>query len=239
MLIVSLNPVDALEEEVARSTKKTPFLFSIKENEKALIHALVNLPDAIVLPYHESWDEQKGAYAASNICAAAAHVDLPNDCQFCVTAENTNDKRLKARSRVFLPVYVHAISQRVGDRWITVTYKGDDGIDHPSGGLRVLELKGNIGKMMNTYFKESTDDRDDRTLQACDYVIERMSRTEYAVSPKPGASRAIPDEFIKEWAQTTQRSLIDKITDMRPIQIVGELNANVAALPRSPEAVDF
>lgn len=225
-MAIELNPVDALEEEASRATKKTPFIFSIKEGEKALVHALVNLPEAIVLAYHETWDDAKKTYAVSDVCAADPHIVL--ECQHCATAAATDDKKLAAKPRVFLPVYLHAVMQRVGDKWVTVTYRGSDDMDYPSSGLRVLELKGNIGKMMNTYYKESAEKREDRTLQASDYVIERMSRTEYAVSPKP-AARTIPQEWVqKEWAQVTTESLVNQIVDLRGLLVVGDLTGVVA-----------
>ena len=225
-MAIELNPVDALEEEASRATKKTPFIFSIKEGEKALVHALVNLPEAIVLAYHEKWDDAKKTYAVSDVCAADPHIDL--ECQHCATAAAATDEKLAAKPRVFLPVYLHAVNQKVGDRWVTVTYRGADDMDYPSSGLRVLELKGNIGKMMNSYYKESAEERKDRTLQASDYVIERMSRTEYSVSPKFPA-RVIPQDWIqKEWAQVTTENLIHQIIDLRGMLVIGDLTGDVA-----------
>ncbi len=179
-MTVDLKTDEELMQEFERKAKEAKeanksfdnFFFFLKEDEKAVVHPLLNVPQMTLteLLYHEKYDHIAGKMVADHVCAADTKIGMK--CKTCQEADFTRDKKLKASPRLFLPVYVHGIYKTglLGET-VAVTAKGDDGVERPVQGVRMLKLK--PGGALVDSFKEFYYDSDDRSILTSDFVITR------------------------------------------------------------------
>jgi hypothetical protein len=146
------------------------FFFFLKEDEKAIVHPLMNVPQVTLteIQYHEKFDHLAGKMVADCACAAS----FGKACKLCKEAEFMHDKKLKASPRVFLPVYVHGVFKtNLLNQVEAVTAKDDAGIEQPIKGVRFLKLK--LGSAILDSLKEFYYDSEDRSILTSDFVITR------------------------------------------------------------------
>lgn len=146
------------------------FFFFLKEDEKAHVHPLLNVPQLTLteILYHEKFDHVAGKMVADCACAAS----FGKVCKLCKEAEFMRDKKLKATPRVFLPVYVHGVFRTdLLGKLEAVTVKDDAGAEQPIKGVRFLKLK--LGSAILDSLKEFYYDSDDRSILTSDFVITR------------------------------------------------------------------
>lgn len=152
-----------------KSSKKPVFLYH-KEGHRALIRPLFNLDQAIDLPIHNKYSENRD-FNVHAVCAAINS----QPCLHCENAKTLGDKKLQASKVLYLPVYVYSVFDKAGQQ---VTYDETDDNDNkttkPVKGFRVLELF-LFGKTLailqafNTFVKidESHD------IRSCDFSLEQ------------------------------------------------------------------
>lgn len=177
-----VDPMSVLDEEMNKQPENTgfkPFFFSIAKDEKALVRPLLNMNQYVMVNKHEAWNQAAGKFDVRAICAA----DLDLDCQHCVDAVTTGNKKLKADKRFILSVYVHAvINVKTGQQ---VTYTDQEGKEHPVSGPRLLEMKRSSSLLRDLVAAYNESDEHDITAQ--DFVIRREGEkleTKYTVTPK-------------------------------------------------------
>jgi hypothetical protein len=146
------------------------FFFFLKEDEKAIVHPLLNVPQLTLteMLYHEKFDHVAGKMVADCVCATP----FGETCKLCKEAEFMHDKKLKATPRVFLPVYVHGVFKtNLLNQLEDVTAKDDDGVEKPISGVRFLKLK--LGSAILDSLKEFYYDSDDHSILTSDFIITR------------------------------------------------------------------
>lgn len=146
------------------------FFFFLKEDEKAHVHPLLNVPQLTLteILYHEKFDHVAGKMVADCVCAT----QFGEQCKLCKEAEFMRDKKLKATPRVFLPVYVHGVYKtNLLNQLEAVTAKDETGVEQPIKGVRFLKLK--LGSAILDSLKEFYYDSDDRSILTSDFVITR------------------------------------------------------------------
>jgi hypothetical protein len=153
-----------------KASRKPVFLF-LSEGQKALVRPLFNLTDAIVMPKHNKWSENK-EYRVNAICG----VEIGKECQHCESAKTLADKKLNASQVIFLPVYVYQVVEAKTGVKVTYVEKDDAGneTEKPISGFRVLELP-LFGKAFNILqaFRSYMRDEDEHDIRVCDFVIEQ------------------------------------------------------------------
>jgi hypothetical protein len=218
------------------------FFFFLKEDEKAVVHPLLNVPQMTLteIQYHEKFDHVAGKMVADCVCAAS----VGRVCKLCKEAEFTHDKKLKASARLFLPVYVHGVYKTgITGEVVAVTAKDDDGIERKVQGVRMLKLK--LGSAILDSLKEFYYDSEDRSILTSDFVITRRGSgldTSYKLTsrklspiteklPAYTAERVlsdvrlhreeqaieVPDEdpYLPEYAQEQPKLTVEEALDMK------------------------
>jgi hypothetical protein len=229
-MTVDLKTDEELMQEFERKAKEAKeanksfdnFFFFLKEDEKAVVHPLLNVPQMTLteLLYHEKYDHIAGKMVADHVCAADTKIGMK--CKTCQEADFTRDKKLKASPRVFLPVYVHGIYKTdLMGKTVAVTAKDDDGVERPVQGVRMLKLK--PGGALVDSFKEFYYDSDDRSILTSDFVITRRGSgldTSYNLTgrkltptkgplPKYSVEKVISDVRLKREEQAIEVPDVD------------------------------
>jgi hypothetical protein len=228
MTTVDMKTNEELMQEFERKAKEAKeanksfdnFFFFLKEDEKAVVHPLLNVPQMTLteLGYHEKYDHIAGKMVADHVCAKS----VGKQCKTCQEADFTHDKKLKASPRVFLPVYVHGIYKTglMGET-VVVTAKEDDGVERPIQGIRMLKLK--LGSSIVDSLKEFYYDSDDRSILTSDFVITRRGSgldTTYKLTsrkltptkeplPKYSVEKVISDVRLKREEQAIEVPDVD------------------------------
>lgn len=166
-----------------RASRKPVFLF-LKEGEKALIRSLVNLPQAIVLSKHNKWNDNR-EYRVNAICAK----EIDKGCEHCMSAQELEDKKLKASPVIFLPVYVYGVINVKDGSKVTYTEKDEQGHESEPknvSGFRVLELT-LYGAAFSILQAFRAYIRDEGSITRCDFTIEQMGsgqKKNFLTTPK-------------------------------------------------------
>jgi hypothetical protein len=207
------------------------FFFFLREDEKAIVHPLLNVPQVTLTEtlYHEKFDHVAGKMVADCVCATP----FGRECKLCKEAEVTHDKKLKATPRVFLPVYLHGIYKtNILNQLEAVTAKDDDGVEKPIKGVRMLKLK--LGSAILDSLKEFYYDSDDRSILTSDFVITRRNSgldTTYSLTSRK--LQTISDDLVPKY---TPVSVVVDVRSHRPEQAVEEPVSSNPFLP-SEDAV--
>jgi hypothetical protein len=158
------------KQKAAKESKSfDSFYFFLKEDEKAVVRPLLNIPQVTLTEtlYHEMFDRATGKMVADNVCAQP----FGRPCKLCQQA--TAEKKLKATPRVFLPVYVHGVWKRdLMGELVAVTAKDESGVEKPIRGIRFLKLK--LGSTILDDLKVVYYDSDERSICTSDFSIERL-----------------------------------------------------------------
>lgn len=185
MAVDVLTLIDRATEKASapRSSKKPVFLF-LSEGQKALIRPLVNLPQSMVFSKHSKWSDSRDA-RVNAICAA----EVGKPCEHCANAQALEDKKLKASTVIFLPVYVYGVIDVKTGQKVTYTEKDEEGKESESKnvtGFRVLELT-LFGKAFSILQAFRSHVRDEGSITGCDFTIEQVGREKtknFIVTPK-------------------------------------------------------
>ncbi len=222
------DPMAFLNEEMNKEPEKTnykPFFFALNDGEKALVSVLLNLPNYVLVDKHELWNNNTKKYDARAICAA----DLDLDCQHCIDAHASNNKKLQSSNRWVLPAYVHEVWKLVDPKqnaYKRVTYTDQEGNTHNVQGFRLLEMKrtSSILKSLNDEY----NDAEDHDITKLSFVIRRENvdgdvlKTEYRTSSK--VARPIPEDVPDEWKH--KDTVFQLYTEACPPVVVGGDNDN-------------
>lgn len=200
------DPLAEIDEQLAQASaprptgNKRPVFLFFKPGHKALIRPLATLSQSVVMMKHDKFNADPKLKVAA-ICAK----EEDHDCKYCQDVEN--DKKLEAKKRFFLPVYVYKVVDETGK---TVTYKEKDEsgeeTEKPVAGVRVLELSGFgvIGDVLK-WFREFMKDEDNCSITECDFSISQVGSGQtktFTVMPKQPRPMA---DHIKKVIPTQDR----------------------------------
>lgn len=188
---MAISTLDMIDQELQRAAtapksgnKKPLFLYFNEEGRKALIRPLYNLTDCIVLPAHHKWAPDR-EQRVNAICASAEG----NACFHCAKVEQTNDKKLKAQTYFYLPVYVYGV-KNAKDQTVNETVKDENGneTEQPIKGVRLLELASfgavsHILKSFRDYLKEE-DYKDIRRFDITVTQVGTGQQKSFTCTPK-------------------------------------------------------
>lgn len=192
--------LEALVNEEQKSTGAfTPFFFSIKDGEKALVRPLLNMNQYVKADKHEVFNPTTNKFDVAAICATSLGL---TDCAYCAqasTAKTKEEKKLIVSPRIILPVYVHAIlNVKTGQ---PVTYTDSEGSAQPVKGIRLLEMK-RSSSILRDFIANYNED-DNHNITNFDFVITRKNidgdklQTTYTVISKQ--PRKIEDEIADDY----------------------------------------
>lgn len=201
-MAINLGTMEELEAlvntEDAKSGVFTPFFFSLKDGQKALVRPLLNMTQYVRVDKHELYNPATNSFDVKAVCASS--LQLP-DCSYC--AQVAHNKKLMASPRVVLPVYVHAVLDVKTGAPITYKKKNDDGTEQelPVKGVRLLEMKRSSSILRDLIANYNEDDNHDITC--FDFVVTRKNidgdklQTTYTVIAK--RPRDIPDDIPADY----------------------------------------
>ena len=149
---------------------KKPLFLWLKPGHKALIRPLCKMQDTITLSRHSKWNKDRDLNINS-ICAS----EVEKPCLYCEMAKE--DKALKSKAVIYLPVFVYQISDEKGN---IVTYEETQEdkskiTKEVKNTVRLLELSafGVIGDVLQ-YFWKFPLDPDNCQINECDFSIEQV-----------------------------------------------------------------
>lgn len=199
------------EQKRAKSSSGNASFFVLKDGEKALVRPLLNLNEVASIKKHDYFNPTTKKFEVNALCAES--IDLPvSVCKHCLTAKQTNNKKLNPTKYFVIPIWVYGIKNSAGQ---PVVYTDQNsGEEKAVQGLRYLQLKASsdILSTLLEMYREGTD------LTTLDLTISRKGEsldTKYTVLPRPAAPFAV--EGVPEQSRD---SIIERINDLNPAELI-------------------
>jgi len=211
-----LDVLSLIEQERSkqRSATSGAFFFTLRAGEKALIRALVDLPQMTVVNIHQVFDPSSRQFTVNAVCAR----DLGEECLHCQAS--SGNRKLSPIRLFLLPVWVHRIvDQRTGK---PVMFTDRQGEEREAGQcVRLLRMKATspIIDALLAYYRE------EGSIVQADAVIARTGtglETTYSVVFKS------PSTFLISAEVPTSEMIRSRMIELAPPAVQAEDHGSTA-----------
>lgn len=187
-------------------------VFILKDGQRALVRPLLN--QIFSVWRHDWYNQETKKTEIRAICAQTLGIPV-EQCQHCIKAQETGDKKLAAVRHFVTPVWLYAIKEVKTDA--VLTYKDKDGAEHLSDGLRFIQGKSNddiVKYLINLYKLSGNITLRDISIEQ---IGERLDK-EFKFDPKDPAPFTAAE--IPEMAKDPDL-IIARLAEINPPALVG------------------
>lgn len=208
-------------------------IFILGDGKRALVRPLLN--QFISVWRHDWYNQATKKTEIRAICTQTLGIPA-EQCQHCVKAQQTGDKKLAAVRQWIIPVWLYAIKDvKTGD---PLTYKDKEGVEHLSCGLRFIQAKGDDPIL--TFFKNMYKLSRDITIRdvSIEQIGERLEK-KYEFDPKdikPFDAAEIPE------VSQDPDLIIARLAEINPPALIGgstPAQSNSSSAPAKSAVPDF